>query len=170
VSKPGTRVLGIDTSLRSTGLGVVEARGSTLKAVDFGFLKTTPKWPHSRCLKCIADGVSSIIAETKPTAVAIEGAFFFKNAKTAMVLGEARGVAIATCAAADIPIYEYAPRRVKQAVVGVGGADKKQVARMVMTLLGLQEEPQSDAADALALAICHIHSDRGIPGTESEPI
>jgi len=170
VSKPGTRVLGIDTSLRSTGVGVVEAQGSSLKAVDFGFLKTSPKWPHSRCLKTIASGIEDIIARTSPDAVAIEGAFFFKNAKTAMVLGEARGVAIATCALAEMPVYEYAPRRVKQAIVGVGGADKKQVARMVMTLLGLREEPQSDAADALAIAICHIHSDRGIPGAGNEPI
>ena len=170
MSKSGARVLGIDTSLRSTGIGVVEAQGSTLKAIDFGFLKTSPKWRHSECLKCIADGVGAMIAKSQPTAVAIEGAFFFKNAKTAMVLGEARGVAIATCAAADLPVYEYAPRRVKQAVVGVGGADKKQVARMVMTLLGLREGPQSDAADALALAICHIHSDRGIPGTGNDPI
>ena len=166
----GKRVLGIDTSLRSTGVAVVEARGSALKAVDFGFLKTSPKWRHSECLKCIAEGIDAVIAKTQPTAVAIEGAFFFKNARTAMVLGEARGVAIATCAAAGLPIYEYAPRRVKQAVVGVGGAEKQQVARMVMTLLGLREEPQSDAADALALAICHIHSDRGIPGTGSDQI
>ncbi len=170
MSKPGARVLGIDTSLRSTGVGVVEAQGSTLKAVDFGFLKTSPKWRHSECLKTIADGIGEMIAKTHPTAVAIEGAFFFKNAKTAMVLGEARGVAIATCAAAGLPVYEYAPRRVKQAVVGVGGADKKQVARMMMTLLGLSAVPQADAADALALAICHIHSDRGIPGTALKPV
>jgi crossover junction endodeoxyribonuclease RuvC len=170
VSKPGIRILGIDTSLRSTGYGVVEAKGNSLSCVECGFLKTRPKWRHSECLKTIAEGIGAVIAGAKPDAVAIEGAFFFKNARTAMVLGEARGVAIATCAAADLTIYEYAPRRVKQAVVGVGSADKQQVARMVMTLLGLREEPQSDAADALALAICHIHSDRGIPGTENEPI
>jgi crossover junction endodeoxyribonuclease RuvC len=170
VSKPGTRVLGIDTSLRSTGIGVVEAQGNSLRSVDFGFLKTSPKWRHSECLKCIAEGIEDIIARTTPDVVSIEGAFYCKNVRTAMVLGEARGVAIATCAAHAIPVYEYAPRRVKQAVVGVGGADKQQVARMVMTLLGLREEPQSDAADALALAICHIHSDRGIPGATNEPI
>jgi crossover junction endodeoxyribonuclease RuvC len=170
MSRAGTRILGIDTSLRSTGVGVVDAQGNSLRAVDFGFLKTSPKWRHSECLKTIADGIREMIAKTQPTAAAIEGAFFFRNAKTAMVLGEARGVAIAACAAADLPVYEYAPRRVKQAVVGFGGAEKKQVARMVMTLLGLDDEPQSDAADALALAICHIHSDRGIPGTENERI
>jgi len=170
MSRPRRRVLGIDTSLRSTGIGVVEAEGSSLRSVDFGFLKTTPQWRHSDCLKHIAEGIGKMITETQPEEASIEGAFFFKNAKTAMVLGEARGVAIATCAAYGLPIYEYAPRRVKQAVVGNGSAEKRQVARMVMTLLGLKEEPQADAADALALAICHIHTARGLPGMASEPI
>lgn len=163
-------MLGIDTSLRSTGLGVVEGIGSKLQYIDCGFLKTTPKWLHSKCLKTIADGINKIIEETKPSAVSIEGSFFYKNAKTAMVLGEARGVAIATCAAHGLPIYEYAPRRVKQAVVGYGNAEKQQVAKMVMTLLNLQEQPQSDAADALAIAICHIHSYKNFPGMQSDAI
>jgi crossover junction endodeoxyribonuclease RuvC len=170
MSRAAKRVLGIDTSLRSTGIGVVESQGSTLRHIDSGFLKTSPKWRHSDCLKHIAEGIERIIAETQPDEVSIEGAFFFKNAKTALVLAEARGVAIATCAAHALPIYEYAPRRMKQAVVGIGSADKLQVARMVTTLLNLKEQPQSDAADALALAICHIHSNRGIPGASNEPI
>lgn len=170
MSRPAKRVLGIDTSLRSTGIAVVESQGSTLRYVDCGFLKTTPKWRHSECLKHIAVGIEKMIAETQPNEVSIEGAFFFKNAKTAMVLGEARGVAIATCAAHDLPIYEYAPRRVKQAVVGIGSADKHQVARMVMRLLNLKEQPQSDAADALALAICHINSMSGIARVGNDPI
>jgi crossover junction endodeoxyribonuclease RuvC len=170
MSRPGKRVLGIDTSLRSTGIAVVEAQGSSLRHVDCATLKTSPKWLHSACLKHIAEGISNMIAESQPQEASIEGAFFFKNAKTAMVLGEARGVAIATCAAHGLPVYEYAPRRVKQAVVGVGSAEKHQVARMVMRLLGLTDEPQQDAADALAIAICHIHSHRGIPGSECKPI
>lgn len=170
MSRPAKRVLGIDTSLRSTGIAVVESQGSVLRYVDCGFLKTTPKWRHSRCLKHIAVGIEKMIEATQPDEVSIEGAFFFKNAKTAMVLGEARGVAIATCAAHNLPVYEYAPRRVKQAVVGIGSADKHQVARMVMTLLNLKEQPQSDAADALALAICHINSAHGIVGAGNEPI
>jgi len=170
MSRPAVRVLGIDTSLRSTGVGVVESSGSTLRYVDCGFLKTTPKWLHSQCLRTIAEGINKIIDETEPTAVSIEGSFFYKNAKTAMVLGEARGVAIATCAARNLPIYEYAPRRVKQAVVGFGNADKQQVAKMVMTLLNLQEQPQSDAADALAIAICHIHSHKNFAGMQSTEI
>lgn len=170
MSSTGTRVLGIDTSLRSTGVGVVEAVGSKLKFIECGFLKTKPKWLHSECLKTIADGINTIIEQTKPVAVSIEGFFFYKNAKTAMVLGEARGVVIATCAVRGLPIYEYAPRRVKQAVVGYGSAEKEQVAKMVMTLLNLREQPQSDAADALAIAICHIHSHKNLPGLQSSQI
>jgi len=165
----GTRVLGIDTSLRCTGLGVVEAHGSMLKAVDFGCLKTKPTWLHSMCLKHIADGIRTMVASTSPQCVSIEGAFFCKNIKTAMVLGEARGVAIAACAELGLPVYEYAPRRVKQALTGVGGAEKHQVMKMVMRLLGLDEEVQQDASDALALAICHLQSARGLAG-QQEPI
>lgn len=158
----GFRILGLDTSLRGTGVGVVEAQGSIMRAVSFGCLKTKPAWLHSACLKHIADGIRKIVAETSPEGVSIEGAFFCKNIKTAMVLGEARGVAIATCAEFGLPVYEYAPRRVKQAVTGVGGAEKQQVMKMVMRLLGLEEDIQEDASDALALAICHLQSARGI--------
>jgi crossover junction endodeoxyribonuclease RuvC len=162
VTKSGTRILGIDTSLRCTGLGVVEAHGNSLRAVDFGCLKTKPSWLHSACLKHIAQGVRHMITETAPSGVSIEGAFYCKNVKTAMVLGEARGVAIAVCAEAGLPVYEYAPRRVKQAVTGVGGAEKQQVMKMVMRLLGLKEALQQDAADALGLAICHLQCARGL--------
>ncbi|MGQ9660780.1 MAG: crossover junction endodeoxyribonuclease RuvC, partial [Kiritimatiellia bacterium] len=91
---------------------------------------------------------------------AIEGGFYCKNVRTALLLGEARGVAIAACAAHGLPVYEYAPRRVKQAIVGFGAADKVQVRRMVARLLALSREPHEDEGDALALAICHLH-DRG---------
>ncbi len=165
----GTRILGIDTSLRCTGLGVVEAHGSVMRAVEFGCLKTKPAWLHSACLLHIAQGIRKIIGETAPAAVAIEGAFFCKNIKTAMVLGEARGVAIAVCAEAGLPVFEYAPRRVKQAVTGVGSAEKLQVMKMVMRLLGVDTEIQQDASDALALAICHLQSARGIAARQ-EPI
>ncbi len=169
MSIPSPRVLGIDTSLRCTGLGVVEMQGSTLHAVEFRCLATRPGWRHSECLRHIAEGIRRIIEETEPTAVAIEGAFFCKNVKTAITLGEARGVAIATCAEAGLPVFEYAPRRVKQAVTGVGAADKQQVMKMVMRLLGLDTDVQQDAADALALAICHLQSSRGVAGRQ-EPI
>jgi len=167
VSRAAVRILGIDTSLRSTGLGVVESSGSRMRCLDCGFLKTSPKWPHSQCLLRIAEGLDDIIKEMRPDAVAIEGAFYCKNVKTAMVLGEARGVAIAACARHGLPIYEYAPRRVKQAVVGNGRAEKDQVAKMVKVMLGLAEQPQADAADALAIAICHIHNLRNIAAVQS---
>ena len=166
MSRPAVRVLGIDTSLRSTGVGVVEAVGNRLSCVECGFLKTSRQWPHSQCLLRIAEGLDDIIRRTRPQEVAIEGAFFCKNVKTAMVLGEARGVAIAACARHGIPVYEYAPRLVKQAVVGVGRAEKDQVAKMVKTMLGLAEQPQGDAADALAIAICHLHRRNSVGGSD----
>ena len=164
------RVLGIDTSLRSTGIAVVEASGSSLRAVEYGHLPMRRTLLHSECLKGISEGIETIIARTSPSEAAIEGAFFCKNPKTAMILGEARGTAIVTCTRSDMSVYEYAPRRVKQAVVGVGSAGKNQVCQMVMRLLALTDPPQEDAADALALAICHLHSRRGIPGVDAKPV
>jgi len=170
-SRSGTfRVLGIDTSLRSTGVAVIEAVGNRLSAIEHGTLKNSRAAPHSACLKRIDGGLSDLIARTEPNAVAIEGAFYSKNARTAMILGEARGVAIAACARVGLPVYEYAPRRVKQALVGAGSASKIQVRKMVMTLLGLDEEPQEDAGDALAIAICHLHSRSGHAAMAPEEI
>ena len=162
------RVLGIDTSLRSTGVAVVASEGRQLRALAYGPLKNRPKVPLSECLVRIAQGLEELIDEFLPDAVAIEGAFFSKNARTAMILGEARGVAIVTCAKHCIPVFEYAPRRVKQSLVGNGAADKSQVRRMVMSLLGLSEEPQEDAGDALALAICHLHRQKGYQVLEAK--
>lgn len=155
------RILGIDTSLRSTGIGLVEARGNRLSAIEYGNLKIPAQCALSECLKQVNEGVAKIIKRRQPEAVAVEGVFFCRNAKTALALGEARGVAIAACASYCVPVYEYAPRRVKQAVVGFGSASKEQVRKMVMTLLGLREEPQEDASDALAIAICHLHNRTG---------
>jgi crossover junction endodeoxyribonuclease RuvC len=152
------RALGIDTSLRSTGVAVVEALGSRLAAVEYGTLRPPAKAPLSECLWRLSDGVRAIIQRAAPDAVAIEGIFYCKNVKTAVMLGEARGAVIAACSGLRLPVYEYEPRRVKQAVVGFGGADKEQVRGMVMRLLGLRDEPQEDAGDALAIAICHLHN------------
>lgn len=164
------RVLGVDTSLRSTGFGVVESAGSRLIAVEYGNFRMHRSMKHSECLSGISLGLEDVIERTAVDAVAIEGAFFFKNAKTAMVLGEARGTAIAICAGKGLPVFEYAPRRVKQAVVGFGGAAKEQVSQMVVRLLNLDETPQEDASDALAIAVCHLNSRRGIPGSEAKEI
>lgn len=165
-----TRILGIDTSLRSTGVGVVEARGNRMTAVEFGTIRMPQRAPLSACLSGLLKGIGEILARCAPDAVAIEGAFFFKNASTAMILGQARGVAIAVCSGSNVPVFEYAPRRVKQAVVGFGGASKEQVQKMVASLLGLQELPPEDPSDALALAICHLHSRTGYAALAQEPL
>jgi len=151
------RILGIDTSLRSTGVGIIEFKGSAMRAVAYGRIQNKPKVPHSQCLENIFSSITDLIKTHKPDVAAIEGAFFAKNAKTAMVLGQARGVAIAACAVQCLEITEHSPRKVKSAVVGTGTAQKDQVAKMVVRLLNLSEQPQEDAADALAIAICHYH-------------
>ena len=117
---------------------------------------------HSACLAEIHRQVDALITEFEPDEAAIEGAFFAKNAKTAMILGQARGAVLSCCSLRSLPVFEYSPRSVKQAVVGVGQARKEQVAKMVVRLLGLAEQPQEDAADALAIAITHAHQ-RGVP-------
>jgi len=157
MAKETVRILGIDTSLRSTGVGIVEVRGSMLRAVAYGRIRNRPADPHSRCLENIFNSITNLIEEHAPDCAAIEGAFFAKNAQTAMVLGQARGVAIAACSIKGLELSEYSPRSVKSAIVGTGTAQKEQVAKMVMRLLNLSEQPQEDAADALAIAICHYH-------------
>ena len=151
-------VLGIDTSLRSSGYGVLSAEGSRLKALAYGTVKTRPTEPLSGCLANIHASVSELISVHRPDVMAIESVIYGKNAGTMLVLGEARGAVITAAAAAGIPIYEYEPRRMKKALCGNGLAEKEQIQRMVKTLLSLAELPQNDAADALGLAICHVHS------------
>jgi crossover junction endodeoxyribonuclease RuvC len=162
--------LGIDASLRATGVGVVEAIGSRFRVAEFGVIRTPAGRRVSECLRRLDMELGDLIDRARPSSAAIEGAFFFKNIRTAMVLGEARGVAMAACARAGLPIYEYAPRRVKQAVVGFGSASKEQVQKMVMTLLNLGAPPQEDAGDALAIAICHFHSISGSRVFMPEPV
>lgn len=158
ITRAPVHILGVDTSLRSTGVGVVAATGNRLSAVWYDRIRNPPDRPLSACLLTLADGLAAVIASHRPEAVAIEGVFFAKNVRTTLILGQARGAVIAQCARLGVPVYEYEPRRVKQAVVGHGGAVKEQIQRMVMSLLGLPELPQEDAADALALAICHHHN------------
>ena len=164
------RVLGIDTALRSTGFGVVESKGNRFSGVDYGTIKNPQSRSHSECLKHLHGELVGVLARTRPEVAAIEGGFFFKNARTALVLGEARGVVIAACATFGIPIYEYSPRHVKQALTGFGSAEKDQVAKMVVSLLGLQEIPGADATDALAIAIAHINSQSNYSDLKPEPI
>ena len=157
MAKELIRILGIDTSLRSTGVGIIEVKGTELRAVAYGRIRNKPSEPHSRCLENIFNSITELIEEHQPDCAAIEGAFYAKNAKTAMVLGQARGAAITACAKQGLELTEHSPRKVKQSLVGTGAAQKDQVAKMVMRLLDLSEQPQEDAADALAIAICHYH-------------
>ena len=164
------RVIGIDTSLRSTGLGIVEARGSVFTVIEHGRIHNPAALPHSACLHRLDTALRETLARVRPDVAAIEDIFFAKNARTAMILGEARGVVIAACTAAGLPVFEYPPRRVKQAVSGSGAAEKAQVRRMVMTILGMADEPQEDAGDALAIAICHLNTRSPVPELTAKPI
>lgn len=151
------RVLGIDTSLRSTGFGVVEAVGNSYSGIVWGQIRNPASRPHTGCLAHLFSELEGILTEHKPSAVAVEGVFFSKNVRTAVTLGQARGVVLAACALGGVPVYEYSPRSVKQAVVGNGNAHKDQVGTMIRRLLAVSGELGDDAADALALAICHLH-------------
>ena len=151
-------MLGVDTSLRSSGVAVVEGRGSRLVAMEHDRIRNPSSKSLVQSLGHIDDVIRGIVERVQPDAIAVEGIFYCKNVRTAVSLGEARGVVIAAGARAGLPVFEYAPRRVKQAVVGNGAASKVQVRRMVMSLLALTEEPQEDAGDALAIAICHINN------------
>ena len=157
------RILALDVALRCTGYGVVDVDGrGGFRAVDCGVIRTSAKERLSECLRRLAGGIRELIDTYQPETAAIEGGFFFKNARTAMVLGAARGVAMACLAEREIPMYEYAPRRVKQAVCGFGGAGKEQVALIIATRLGLTvTQIQDDATDALALALCHAQAASG---------
>ena len=151
-------VLGVDTSLRSTGFGILEVAGSRFRALEYGNIPNRRDLPVSSCLANIHSKISELVERWQPDEVSIEKVIYGKNANTMMVLGEARGAVIVAAANAALPIYEYEPRRVKMAVCGNGLAEKDQIQRMVKTLLSLPELPQNDAADALAMAICHAHN------------
>ena len=151
-------VLGIDTSLRSSGYGVLSVEGSRMRARACGTIRNVPKLPLTACLKAIHVKVAELIEAHRPDVMAIESVIYGKNAGTMLVLGEARGAVLTAAAEAGLPVYEYEPRRMKKAICGNGLAEKEQIQRMIRTLLALPELPQNDAADALGLAICHVHS------------
>jgi crossover junction endodeoxyribonuclease RuvC len=155
------RVLGIDPGTAITGYGVVEEHAGELKAVTFGAIRTPAKQPLPTRLQAIYRGVKDLAQEWEPTSAAVEELFFSSNVRTAMSVGQARGVTLLALIDAGLSIAEYTPLTVKQAVTGYGSADKAQVQEMVRLLLGLAEIPKpDDAADALAVAICHLHSAR----------
>ena len=156
------KILGVDPSLRSTGYGLIEARGNEMSPIVHGTIKNVASILPSRCLVRIHDTLAGLIEQHQPDVMSVEGLIFVQNTKIALTLGQVRGVAIAVAAAHGLEVYEYAPRKVKQSVTGLGGAGKQQVANMVKALLGLAEAPLEDAGDALALAICHAQSCRGV--------
>ncbi len=148
-------ILGIDPSLRGTGYGVIRKAGQDCVALDHGTVSCPASWPRSRCLVLIASTLRDVIRKHQPSLAVVEGLFFAQNLKTALIMGEARGVSLCAAAEAGLDICEIAPRKVKQAIVGYGAAQKLAVAKMVQRMLNLQEQPAPDAADALALALAY---------------
>jgi crossover junction endodeoxyribonuclease RuvC len=156
------RILGIDPGYAIMGWGIVDIVGNRISAVDYGSIKTSAGDPLPERLKSIYSELSSIIERYKPDEAAIEELYYNSNAKTVILVAEARGVAVLACTRCNLGIAEYTPLQIKQALVGYGRADKNQVQYMVKLLLNLKEVPKpDDTADALAAAICHAHSRDG---------
>jgi crossover junction endodeoxyribonuclease RuvC len=153
------RVLGIDCGTEYTGFGVVELHYHGLLCKTSGAIKLSPREPLPRRLVTIFERLAEIISEHKPDNVAIEDVFYAVNVKSALKLGQVRGVAMLAACSAGLEVSEYSPLSIKSAVVGYGRAEKQQVQHMVMRLLNLDRLPEpSDVADALAIAICHLHT------------
>ncbi|MGE5474585.1 MAG: crossover junction endodeoxyribonuclease RuvC [Ignavibacteriales bacterium] len=152
-------ILGIDPGVAITGYGVIAYEGNKFKVLEYGAVLTKSDLDLPQRLLKINNELTTIIERVKPHVFAIEELFFNKNIKTALSVGHARGVAILSAANQNLPVFEYTPLQVKQAVVGYGRADKNQIQQMVKIMLGLNEIPKpDDVADALAIAICHAHS------------
>lgn len=154
-------ILGIDPGSRLTGYGVIQQQGSRSEYISSGCIRL-PEADLSERLKHIFQGVSEIIRQHQPVFFAIEQVFMARNADSALKLGQARGAAIVAATQFELPVFEYSARQVKQAVVGTGAADKAQVQHMVKAILKLPGNPQADAADALAVALCHGHTQQSL--------
>jgi len=154
-------ILGIDPGTAITGYGLVREDAGEVALVDYGVITTPAGQPLPERLQTIYQGLADVANEYQPDAAAVEELFFSRNVRTALSVGHARGVTLLALADAGLPIHEYKPLEVKQAIAGYGGADKRQVQEMVRMLLDLDHTPQpDDAADAVAVAVCHIHSAR----------
>lgn len=163
------RVLGVDPGLRHTGWGVVDATGNRLSYVADGAIEPDPKLPLAERLKILFHGVRELVERFQPSECAIEESFVNQNPVSTLKLGHARAAAMLAPAEADIPVFEYKPNLVKKSVVGAGHADKTQVAAMVAMLLPGSKAGSPDAADALAVAICHIHHRTSIKRMVARP-
>lgn len=151
------RILGVDPGSRMTGVGIIEVNGDRVTPVYYGAIKAGSGEFNER-LGLIFSGLQALIKEHRPDQAAIETVFVAHNAASAIKLGQARGAAVCAAISCEIPVSDYSPRSIKQAIVGRGGADKVQVQHMVGILLGIREPIQNDAADALAVALCHQHT------------
>lgn len=157
MTRQGVRIIGLDPGLRHSGWGIIESMGNTLIHVADGVVRTDPALPLAERLKVIHGELLKIVSEFAPGEAAVEETFVAKDARAALKLGQARGVAILAATTEGIPLAEYAPNQVKKSVVGVGHAEKEQIRHMVKVLLPLAKAASEDAADALAVAICHAH-------------
>ena len=154
-------VLGIDPGTATTGYGLVREDDAGLALVDYGVIITPSGQPLAERLQAIYRGLAEVISKYQPEVGAVEELFFSRNVRTALSVGHARGVTLLALADAGLPVFEYKPLEVKQSVAGYGGADKQQVQEMVRMLLNLEDVPEpDDAADAVAVAVCHVHSAR----------
>lgn len=157
MSKDNLIILGIDPGSTITGYGIIKTNQKKTTLVDYGVIKVTPRKPLPYRLQEIFSGINSIVKKRKPHQIAVEKAFYSKNAKSALVMGEVRGIALLSGAEANIPVAEYSPREIKSSIVGTGAASKTQVQYMVKNILNLKEMPEpEDASDALAIALCHL--------------
>jgi crossover junction endodeoxyribonuclease RuvC len=154
------RIIGIDPGSRITGYGVVASARGQIKFVSCGVIKTAADLPFSHRINQIFDGINEVIQLHQPDVAAIEDVFMSTNPMSALKLGQARGAAVVAAMQNNLPVYDYSPKLVKQAVAGYGQASKEQIQHMVRILLGLTGSPSSDAADALAVAICHANQVR----------
>lgn len=151
-------IMGIDPGLANTGWGIIEVLGSKKRCIAYGCVSTSAGDATDKRLKAIHDGIRAVVAKYRPSELGIESIYFSANAKSAIATGQARGAALVAVAVEGLEVGEYTPLQIKQAVVGNGTADKKQVQYMVRVILGLDHEPRPDhAADALGAAICHAH-------------
>jgi crossover junction endodeoxyribonuclease RuvC len=156
-----TRILGIDPGSRITGYGVIDIDGRSATHVASGCIRVQDR-PLPERLKVIFEGVTAVVERHRPDEMALEVIFMNRNADSALKLGHARGAAMVAGVNRALPVFEFSPTQIKQAIVGTGHAHKLQVQHMVKVLLGLEHAPQADAADALAVALCHGHTRQGL--------
>jgi len=156
--KPDEKILAIDPSLRGTGFAILQRISGKIRCLEFGVVRNSPKLSIPQCLLEIHTTLTAKISEHAPDAVAVESIIYVQSFQTAITLGSARGAVLLAAAQSGLPVFEYAPRRVKQAIVGKGGAQKQQVSFMIRALLGLTVTPPPDAADAIAVGLTHLQS------------